>query len=99
MGIDILKAKKVFKQYVEKYNPDDEKIKIKIAHIERVSQIAKKLANELNLDEEDVELAELIGLLHDIGRFEQVRRYHTFVEKDSINQGAFGVKILPFAGV
>lgn len=44
MGIDILKAKKVFKQYVEKYNPEDEKIKIKIAHIERVSQIAKKLA-------------------------------------------------------
>ena len=94
MGINILKAKKVFKQYVEKYNPDDEKIKIKIAHIERVSQIAKKLANELNLDEEDIELAELIGLLHDIGRFEQVRRYHTFVDKDSINHGAFGVKIL-----
>ncbi len=43
MEIDILKAKKVFKQYVEKYNPEDEKIKIKIAHIERVSQIAKKI--------------------------------------------------------
>ena len=27
MEIDILKAKKVFKQYVEKYNPEDEKIK------------------------------------------------------------------------
>ena len=32
MEIDILKAKKVFKQYVEKYNPEDEKIKIKICN-------------------------------------------------------------------
>ena len=94
MGIDILKAKKVFKQYVEKYNPEDEKIKIKIAHIERVSQIAKKLAEQLNLDEEDIELAELIGLLHDIGRFEQARVYKTFRDKDSINHGEYGVKIL-----
>ncbi len=94
MGIDIIKAKMIFKQYVKKYNPEDEKIKIKIAHIERVSQIAKKLAEELNLNDEDVKLAELIGLLHDIGRFEQVRRYNTFVDKDSINHGEFGVKIL-----
>ena len=94
MEIDILKAKKVFKQYVEEYNPEDEKIKIKIAHIERVSQIAKKLAEQLNLDEEDIELAELIGLLHDIGRFEQARVYKTFRDKDSINHGEYGVKIL-----
>lgn len=94
MGIDIIKAKMIFKQYVKKYNPEDEKIKIKIAHIERVSQIAKKLAEQLNLNDEDVKLAELIGLLHDIGRFEQVRRYSTFIDKDSINHGEFGVKIL-----
>lgn len=94
MAIDILKAKQVFKEYVKNYNTDDEKIKIKIAHIERVSQIAKQLAENLNLDKEDIELAELIGLLHDIGRFEQVKRFHTFVDKDSINHGEYGVKIL-----
>lgn len=36
----------------------------------------------------------MIGLLHDIGRFEQVRLYDTFSDKDSINHGEFGVKIL-----
>ena len=46
MSIDILKAKKVFKEYVKNYNPEDGKIKIKISHIERVSQIARKLAEE-----------------------------------------------------
>ena len=33
MLIDILKAKKAFKEYVKKYNPKDEKIKLKIEHI------------------------------------------------------------------
>lgn len=94
MSIDILKAKQIFKEYVKNYNPEDERIKLKITHIERVSQIARKLAENLNLNQEDIELAELIGLLHDIGRFEQARRFNTFVDKDSINHGEYGVKIL-----
>ena len=94
MPIDILHAKQQFKEYIKKYNPEDEKIKMKIAHIERVSQYSKKIAENLNLSEEDIKLAELIGLLHDIGRFEQVRLYHTFVDKDSINHGEYGVKVL-----
>ena len=94
MAIDILKAKQTFKEYVKNYNPEDEKIKIKIGHIERVSQIAKKLAENLNLDQEDIELSELIGLLHDIGRFEQAKRFNTFIDKDSINHGEYGVKVL-----
>lgn len=92
--MNILEAKKAFKEYVKKYNPEDEKIRLKIVHIQEVSQIAKRLAEELGLEKEDIELAELIGLLHDIGRFEQVRQYHTFVDKDSINHGEYGVKIL-----
>lgn len=94
MSIDIIKAKKAFKEYVKNYDPNDKKVKLKIAHIERVSQIAKQLAENLNLDEEDVKLAELIGLLHDIGRFEQIKRYHTFIDKNSVNHGELGAKIL-----
>lgn len=92
--MDILNARKQFKEYVKAYNPEDEKIKLKIAHIERVATNARKIAETLNLSKEDTELAELIGLLHDIGRFEQVRIYHTFVDKDSINHGECGVNIL-----
>lgn len=92
--MDILNARKQFKEYVKAYNPEDEKIKLKIAHIERVATNARKIAETLNLSKEDTELAELIGLLHDIGRFEQVRIYHTFVDKDSINHGEYGVNIL-----
>ena len=94
MLIDMIEAKKAFKEYVKKYNPEDEKIKIKIAHIERVAENSKRIAENLNLSQEDIELAELIGVLHDIGRFEQVRLYHTFVDKDSINHGEYGAKVL-----
>lgn len=94
MIIDMIEAKKAFKEYVKKYNPEDEKIKIKIVHIEKVAENSKRIAQNLGLSQEDVELAELIGLLHDIGRFEQVRLYHTFVDKDSINHGKYGAKIL-----
>lgn len=94
MAIDILKAKKAFKEYIKDYNPEDPKIKIKITHIERVAQIAKKLAENLKLSKEDIELAELIGLLHDIGRFEQIRVYNTFLDKESINHAEYGVKVL-----
>ena len=65
--IDILKAKKEFKKYVEKYDINNPKIRLKIAHIERTSEIARRTAESLGLSEEDKALAELIGLLHDIG--------------------------------
>jgi len=92
--IDILKAKEVFKEYVKDYDSEDGKIALKIAHTYRTADVAKNTAISLNLDEEDVNLAELIGLLHDIGRFEQLRRYNTYSDKDSINHGEFGVKLL-----
>lgn len=92
--INIEKAKKVFMEYISNYDMSDGKIKLKAAHILRVTELSKQIATSLNLDEENTLLAELIGLLHDIGRFEQVKRYNTFVDKDSINHGEYGVKIL-----
>lgn len=92
--IDIENAKNVFKEYVSKYDINDGRIALKVAHIQRVSAISKKIAMALKLSDEDVNLAELIGLLHDIGRFEQVRKYNTFVDKNSINHGKYGVKVL-----
>lgn len=93
--INIQKAKQELKKYISHYDIENERIKVKIGHIERTSNRAKEIAKSLNyLSEEDIQLAELIGLLHDIGRFEQVKRYNTFVDKDSVNHGELGVQIL-----
>ncbi len=94
MMIDLGKTKAVFKRYVNNYNLQDEKIALKYNHILRVSSISKKIATQLNLSEEDIKLAELIGIFHDIGRFEQVRKYNTFIDKNSINHGEYGAKVL-----
>ncbi len=92
--IDIEKAIETYKQYVENYNTRDSKIGLKIAHMLRVKENAKEIAKSINLSQEDIDLAELIGLLHDIGRFEQIKRYNTFIDKNSIDHGKLGVQIL-----
>ena len=92
--IDLLKAKLAFENYVKNYKIENEKIRVKIEHIKRVSKISQKIATNLELEQEDIKLAELIGLLHDIGRFEQIKRYNTFKDKESINHGELGVHIL-----
>lgn len=90
--IDINKAKQFYKEYISQYNPEDPRIALKIVHIYRTAEESKRLAEKLNLSKEDNLLAELIGLLHDIGRFEQVKIYNTFLDKISVNHAEYGVK-------
>lgn len=44
--------------------------------------------------EELVDFAWLLGLLHDIGRFEQVRKYNTFNDDESVDHAELGADIL-----
>ncbi len=92
--IDNLKARQVLKKYIEKYDFSNPRIKLKAAHIYRVADVSKQIATELKLTKEQIDLAELIGLLHDIGRFEQLRIYDTFSDRESINHAEMGVKVL-----
>lgn len=92
--IDIIKAKKYFNDYVSNYDLNVAKIKLKVVHTYNVAENARKIARGLNLSEEQQDLAELIGLLHDIGRFEQVRIYHTFSDKKSVDHAEKGADVL-----
>ncbi len=94
MEIDRECVLEAFRHYVEKYDLQDEKIRLKAEHTYRVSGLCQKIAQSLDLSKEDIDLAWLIGLLHDIGRFEQVRRYGTFIDEESINHGEYGAKLL-----
>jgi HD superfamily phosphohydrolase YqeK len=81
--IDIINAKKEFKKYISNYNPEHPRVALKISHIGRVTENCKMIAEYLGLSDEEVKLAQLIGLFHDIGRFEQIRIADTFSDKDS----------------
>ena len=92
--MNLINAEKEFEKYVEKYDSKNPKIDRKIKHSYRVIDVAEDIAKSLKLAEEDITLAKLIALLHDIGRFEQIRIYNTFSDKDSIDHADFGVKVL-----
>lgn len=87
-------VKAVFQEYTSRYDCEDEKIRLKVEHTYRVAQLCEDIAESLGLSQEDVELAWLIGMLHDIGRFEQLRQYGTFSDAQSIDHAQYGVKIL-----
>ena len=92
--IDIEKAKNEFKKYVSNYDKENPRIVLKISHSFRVMEQSKKIAQSLNLSEEQIDLATLIGLLHDIARFEQMKRFGTYVDEKSIDHGNLGAEIL-----
>ena len=92
--INIQKAKSAFKEFLEKYKYKDVLgFELKGLHTYNVVENAKNIAIKLNLSKEDIALAELIGLLHDIGRFEEI----TFLKQfDSVgfDHATYGVKML-----
>ena len=91
--IDLQYAKKAFENYLNDYDQKNEKIKLKIVHTYGVMECSKKITEDMKLSAEDCELAQIIGLLHDIGRFEQLKCYNSF-EPGTMDHAAFGVRIL-----
>lgn len=86
------KIKQVFVSYTENYDPNDPKIRLKISHTYRVADLCERIA--ATVPGADKDLAWLSGMLHDIGRFEQVRRYGTFADAKSVDHAAFGADLL-----
>lgn len=92
-AIDINHAIKEFEKYLNQFDREQERIKLKIVHTYGVMDSVRKIASLMNLDEENTKLAELIALLHDIGRFEQARLYNDF-DPRLMDHAQFGVWLL-----
>ena len=91
--IDFNKAKEAFEECLRDYDTNDGKINLKIVHTYHVVDYSEFIAKELGLEEEDIELAKLIALLHDIGRFEQIKQFAGYNEK-GLNHAEYSYKIL-----
>lgn len=94
MQIDRKKVIRTFQDYVDNYNSQDAKVRLKIEHTYRVSELCESIAQSLHLDAKNCSLAWLLGMLHDIGRFEQLRNYGTFNDARSIDHALYGAEIL-----
>lgn len=92
--IDFNKAKMEFKKYLQNFDLSNGKIDLKIRHTYRVLEFSELIAKDINLHNEDIELAKLIGLLHDIGRFEQAKIYDDFRDYLTVDHAKLGLEIL-----
>ena len=91
--MDIEHAKKAFERYLDQYDREDDKIKLKIVHTYGVVRCMNQITKKMGLSKEERKLAELIALLHDIGRFEQLKRFGSF-EPGLMDHAAYGAEIL-----
>ncbi len=92
--INFNKAQVAFKEYLQNYNLNDGMITLKIKHTYGVVALSEYIAKDLGLDEEDIELAKLIALLHDIARFEQAKEFGDYRDYKTLDHAELGVKIL-----
>ena len=75
------RTKKSFNEYYSQYDNTKKLIALKYNHSNRVDDLMEQLAKKIGFDTESIYLAKIIGLLHDLGRFEQVKRINSFDDK------------------
>ena len=83
-----------FMRYVFRFDSSDPKIALKVEHTLKVAELCDDIARSKDLAKPDVDLAWLCGLLHDIGRFEQVRRWNTFHDSPRADHAELGTVVL-----
>ena len=91
--INIEHAKEAFDNFVQQFDINDPKISLKIRHTYCVMDACEYLAREMKLDKINYDLAILIGLLHDIGRFEQLTRFNSY-DDTLICHAKCGIEVL-----
>lgn len=92
--LDELKCREKFIEYVNRFDKSNRLISLKFEHTFRVADISKDIAKSLGLDEEQIKLAYIIGILHDIGRFKQATENNCYSDKQGIGHAKMGDIIL-----
>ena len=84
--------------YMKSFYSDDAEVQqgilIKEKHTGYVTANCVELAKFLKLSTHDVQLAEIIGLFHDVGRFRQYSLYKTFNDADSEDHADLALKVI-----
>ena len=84
--------------YMKSFYSDDAQVQqgilIKEKHTGYVTANCVELAKFLKLSTHDTELAEIIGLFHDVGRFRQYSIYKTFNDADSEDHADLALKVI-----
>jgi len=93
------KFKRWFTNFVVTFHTEedpfvDRHVQLKECHTHRVCHEMRQLTAVLEMNENDQRLAEVIALLHDVGRFPQIQIYRTYKDEDSENHCLLALKVL-----
>ena len=98
--MNIQKYYNFFQDYTNNYinnsknNSDIIHLTRKKDHSYRVAELSLKIGHSLNLDSHDIFLLNIISLFHDLGRFPQFKKYHTYDDLKSENHAILSLKII-----
>ncbi|MFP4015303.1 MAG: HD domain-containing protein [Chitinispirillaceae bacterium] len=96
-------VRKWFELYTGEFCTGNERIDsaicLKVRHTNNVEREIVQLTDSLSMSREERYLAQICAILHDIGRFEQYARYHTFSDLRSENHAAIGLRVIEKFGV
>ena len=95
----LIKMRQVFDNYTLSFRSEDDAlynrhIELKRDHTLRVCNEILKLGIALGMNSDQLAFAEIIAILHDIGRFEQFDRYGTFADAESENHAEIGIRVI-----
>lgn len=104
MNQENLKRLKIwFDEYVSGYCTDDSEynypFRLKKNHTKRVCENIILIGKAMNLSDDELMLAEIMALFHDIGRFEQYVKYGTFSDIASENHAKLSLQQMAIHGV
>ncbi|MDR0306152.1 MAG: HD domain-containing protein [Chitinispirillales bacterium] len=98
MPNDFDSIKQWYDRYTGSFSSADEEtegaLRLKEQHCKRVMGEIIDIARSLDLSHDEKDAAAIAGLLHDIGRFEQFVKYHTFLDVRSVNHAELAVSII-----
>ena len=88
------KELEMFNNYINQFDLTIPNLNRKKEHTYRVVEYAKEIAKSLSLSDDDINLAGICALFHDLGRFPQFTEYQTFYDNISFDHGDKSYEIL-----
>lgn len=89
--------RRLYAEYVDGYRVEGDlppMMALKLHHTDMVVANAKAIAQGEGMDADLAEACEIAALLHDTGRYEQLRVYNTFRDSDSVDHAVFSHDIV-----
>jgi hypothetical protein len=92
-----------FDSYSSRFFRDDEfvnaHLRTKQEHTAQTCREILVLAEQLALDEHQKQIAEMVALFHDVGRFPQFAEYRTFNDGKSVDHARLSIEVLRREGI